>query len=84
MGEFEPADKQPLTREIAQAAIDGDRDAIERVLEHYAKTIDALCVRTSRKRDGTVVSHIDEDMRNQIKHMFIKDLPKATVEELLG
>lgn len=75
--------KQTLTREIAQAAIDGDPDAIDAVLEYYAETIDSLCLRTARKRNGTKVTHIDVDMRNQIKHMFIRDLPNRKVEELL-
>lgn len=83
MREREAATMPPLSREIVQAAIDGEPDAIDAVLAHYAETIDSLCVRTSRKRDGTVVKHIDEDMRNQIKHMFIRDLPNMRTEDLL-
>lgn len=83
MAEYPAALKQPLTREIAQAAIDGDPDAAAAVLAHYAEAIDSLCMRTSRKRNGTRVTHIDEDMRSQIRHMFIRDLPSRKVAELL-
>lgn len=76
-------EKQPLTKTIVEAAITGDSDAIDKVLAYYADYIDSLCVRTSRKRNGTIVRHIDEDMRNQIKHMFLRDLPNMKLDELL-
>lgn len=75
--------KRPLTRATVQAAIDGDPDAAAAVLDHYSDYIDSLCVRTSRKRNGEIVRHIDEDMRNQIKHMFLRDLPNRKWDELL-
>ncbi len=56
-------EKRPLTKAVVQAAIAGDREAIDTVLDYYADDIDALCVRTSRKRNGALVKHIDEDMR---------------------
>lgn len=74
--------KRPLTRSVVQSAIDGDPDAIEAVLDYYGAYIDSLCIRTSRRKNGAVVRHIDEDMRNQIKHMFLRDLPNMRLDEL--
>lgn len=66
-------EKRPLTKAVVQAAIAGDREAIDTVLDYYADDIDALCVRTSRKRNGVL---------NQIKHMFIRDLPNLKLDKL--
>ena len=67
---------QMLTEELLDAAARGEPDAMQAVLDHFAPEIDALCTRTSRRRDGTPVSHIDEDMRSQIRHRFMEDLTK--------
>ena len=64
-----------LTCEVIDAAAQGDRAAIEEIVAHYAGEIDALCTRKGRRRDGTVVTHIDEDMRHEVVRRLIADLP---------
>ncbi len=68
--------RQPLTEDLLDAAARGEPEAVQTVLEHFAPEIDALCTKTARRRDGTLVSHIDEDMRSQIRHRFLDDLAK--------
>lgn len=73
-------EKQPLASAVLEAAKRGDFDAVDAVLDYYADDIDSLCMRTTRKKNGTIVHHIDEDMRNQIKHMFIADLQNGKLD----
>lgn len=67
--------KKPLTLDDYEAAAAGDRGAIDTVVAYYADEIDALCTKRTRKRNGTIVSHIDEDMRHEIIMRLIADLP---------
>lgn len=64
-----------LTIEVFDAAAQGDLDAIDTILDAYAEQLNAVCTVKTRKRNGMVVSHIDEDMRQQIKRRLIADLP---------
>lgn len=72
--------KKPLSKAVVQAAAAGDPDAADEVLAYYSDYIDSLCVRTSRKRNGAVVHHIDEDMRSQIRRMFLQNLPDMKLD----
>ena len=67
--------KEPITLAVFDAAAAGNRDAIDAILDYYRSDIDALCTKQTRKRNGVLVSHIDEDMRHEVKRRLIADLP---------
>lgn len=67
--------KKQITLAAFDAAAAGDQDAIDAILDYYKNDIDALCTKQTRKRNGVLVSHMDEDMRHEVKRRLIADLP---------
>ena len=67
--------KKQITLATFDAAAAGDQDAIDAILDYYKHDIDALCTKQTRKRNGVLVSHMDEDMRHEVKMRLIADLP---------
>lgn len=68
-------DRIRITVETFERAAAGDPEAREILLDAYRGEFDKLSMKTTRLRDGRLVTHIDEDMRHQIKQHFLNDLP---------
>lgn len=69
-----------LTEEVIMAAVNGEKEAVQKVVEHYTDYIDDLCTVEEPQEDGTVKKHIDEDMRQTVTLKLIESLPEFKVE----
>lgn len=56
---------------VIAAAVDGNADAINAVLKHYAGYIAALSMRRLYDESGTPVLCIDEEMRRRLETKLI-------------
>lgn len=56
---------------IIAAAIDGNVDAINAVVKHYAGYITALSTRQLYDENGTPVLFVDEEMRHRLETKLI-------------
>ncbi|MDO4274126.1 MAG: helix-turn-helix domain-containing protein [Eubacteriales bacterium] len=57
------------------AAVTGEKEAVQKVVEHYSDYIDELCTFEEPQKDGTVKKRIDEDMRQTVILRLIESLP---------
>lgn len=69
-----------LTEEVIMAAVNGEKEAVQKVVEHYTNYIDDLCTVEEPQEDGTVKKRIDEDMRQTVTLKLIESLPEFKVE----
>ena len=53
------------------AAVQGDPDAVNRVISHYSGDIAALSTRTSYDSQGCPHSQVDEDLRRRLETRLI-------------
>lgn len=60
----------------ARAAANGEKWAIDEIIDYYSDEIDALCIIAEKRPDGSVQKYIDEDMRQLLIQELIKALPK--------
>lgn len=67
--------------ETIRAAVAGEKWAVEKVLECYAKEIDQLATVERRQPDGSMKQEIDEDMRQALALKLIEAIPQFPLEK---
>lgn len=71
----QPQEKNLLTEEVIMAAVNGEKESVQKVVEHYSEYIEKLCTIEEQQEDGTVKKYIDEDMRQAVTLKLIESLP---------
>ena len=56
---------------VIAAAVRGDPEAVNRVLDHYSGYIAALSTRTSYDAHGCPYSYVDEELRRRLETKLI-------------
>ena len=59
--------KNLLPYSVIAAAVQGDPDAVNRVISHYSGYIAALSTRTSCDTQGWPRPHVDDDLRRRLE-----------------
>lgn len=70
MGHYK-AKSEMFPFEVISAAMQGNTDALCKVLEHYDGYIAKLCTRLVRDEYGNSYPMVDEEMRNRLKIRLI-------------
>ena len=52
---------------VIEAAVNGDGDAIQKVIRHYSGYIAALCKRVGRDEHGNYGYYVDEELRRRVE-----------------
>ena len=60
-----------LPFEVIAAAVQGDTNALCKVVEHYDGYIAKLCTRNLRDEYGNIYPCVDEELRNRLKIRLI-------------
>lgn len=60
-------EEKKLTYELICAAVAGDKQAQEEILNHYDEYINSLATVEEEKGDGEKIRYIDEDLKAQIQ-----------------
>lgn len=71
--------KNLLPYPVIMAAVSGNVDAINAVLEHFAGFITALSTRTMYDEQGKTLSYVDEELRRRLETKLILKIPTFTV-----
>lgn len=74
-------EKEMLSVEVIQAAVAGEKVAVQKVVEYYADYIDELCTVDKTLEDGTTKKVVDEDMRQSVILKLIESLPDFKIED---
>mgnify|MGYP002515458456 CR=1 FL=1 len=70
-----------LNYEIIKAAVAGEKWATEKVIAHYDSYIEELAAVKERQPDGSVRTHVDEDMKQSIILNLLEEIPNFPMEE---
>lgn len=70
-----------LNYEIIKAAVAGEKWATEKVIAHYDSYIEELAAVKERQPDGSVRTHVDEDMKQSIILNLLEEIPNFPLEE---
>lgn len=65
-----------ITLAIVRAAVQGDEQAIIKILENKDKTITARCTYTTIDEQGNTVRRLDEDMKSYVQMILIRAIQK--------
>lgn len=76
----QPQEEILLTEEVIMAAVNGEKEAVQKVVEHYYEYIEELCTIEEQQEDGTVKRCINEDMRQAVILKLIESLPNFKAE----
>ena len=66
---------------IIEAAVAGEKWALEKVLAYYADYIEELATVEVEQPDGSVKKVVDEDLKQQIGLKLLEEIPKFPLEE---
>ena len=66
---------------IIEAAVAGEKWALEKVLAYYADYIEELATVEVEQPDGSVKKVVDEDLKQQIGMKLLEEIPKFPLEE---
>ena len=66
---------------IIEAAVAGEKWALEKVLAYYADYIEELATVEIEQPDGSVKKVVDEDLKQQIGLKLLEESPKFPLEE---
>ena len=61
---------------VIDAAVQGDADAVSRIVDHYSGYIAAYALRTSRDQYGFPCVRVDEDLRRRLETKLILGILK--------
>ena len=64
-----------------EAAVAGEKWALEKVLAYYADYIEELATVEIEQPDGNVKKVVDEDMKQQIGLRLLEEIPNFPLEE---
>ena len=64
-----------------EAAVAGEKWALEKVLAYYADYIEELATVEVEQPDGSVKKVVDEDLKQQIGMKLLEEIPKFPLEE---
>ena len=64
-----------------EAAVAGEKRALEKVLSYYADYIEELATVEVEQPDGSVKKVVDEDLKQQIGLKLLEELPNFPLEE---
>lgn len=64
-----------------EAAVAGEKWALEKVLAYYANYIEELATVEVEQPDGSVKKVVDEDLKQQIGMKLLEEIPKFPLEE---
>lgn len=70
-----------LNYEIIKATVAGEKWATEKVIAHYDSYIEELAAVKERQPDGSVRTHVDEDMKQSIILNLLEEIPNFPMEE---
>lgn len=74
-------EKQMLTVELIKAAVAGEKEAVQKIVEYYSDYIDDLCKVDEIQEDGITKKVVDEDMRQSVILKFIESIPDFKIED---
>ncbi len=60
------SEKDLLSKELIVSAVNGDKVAIEKIVEIYSKYIDKLATYSIKLSDGSIKKYIDEDKKQYL------------------
>ena len=66
---------------IIEAAVAGEKWALEKVLAYYADYIEELATVEIEQPDGSVKKVVDEDLKQQSRLKLLEEIPKFPLEE---
>ena len=67
MNKPEKGQAQLIPYPVIEAAVNGDRNAIDEVIRHYSGYIAALCKRKGHDEHGNYGYYVDEELRNRVE-----------------
>ena len=69
-----------LDETTINAAVAGEKWAIEKVIEHYSDEINRMCTVKKKQPNGNIIEIIDEDKRQTLILKLIEELPNFKAE----
>ena len=79
--EFVKEQECTLDVKTIEAAVAGEKWALEKVLAYYADYIEELATVEVEQPDGSVKKVVDEDLKQQIGMKLLEEIPKFPLEE---
>ena len=70
-----------LAVKTIEAAVAGEKWALEKVLAYYADYIEELATVEIEQPDGSVKKVVDEDLKQQIGLKLLEEIPNFPLEE---
>lgn len=64
-----------------EAAVAGEKWALEKVLEYYGDYIEEMASLDEEQPDGSVKKYVDEDLKQEIILKLLEEIPKFPLEE---
>lgn len=64
-----------------EAAVAGEKWALEKVLEYYGDYIEEMATLDEEQPDGSVKKYVDEDLKQEIILKLLEEIPNFPLEE---
>ncbi|WP_416810557.1 helix-turn-helix domain-containing protein [Coprococcus comes] len=64
-----------------EAAVAGEKWALEKVLEYYGDYIEEMASLDEEQPDGSVKKYVDEDLKQEIILKLLEEIPNFPLEE---
>lgn len=71
---------EDLKNEIAEKAINGDRDAQLQMLKRYEGYINKVSTITVQDKFGNLRKYVDEDLKSEVQMRYLIELSKCEVK----
>lgn len=68
--------KKSLEIEVIQAAVNGEKWALEKVLDFYGPLIEEQAMVDVRQPDGSIKKELDEDLKQKLIIALLEAIPK--------
>ena len=75
------ADNGLLDHEVIEAAVAGEKWALEKAVEHFKDYIDEKATVEKEQPDGTIKKEIDEDLRQSLVLKLLEAIPQFPLYE---
>ena len=70
-----------LAVKTIEAAVAGEKWALEKVLEYYGDYIEEMASLDEEQPDGSVKKYVDEDLKQEIILKLLEEIPNFPLEE---
>jgi len=71
--------KTELTYELIYAAVNGDKAALEKILEYYDSYMNTLATVEITDSEGNSRRYVDQDMKAEMQLKYLEAIPKCKV-----